>query len=65
MNGIKAIQSNNIYRVNPINLFENRQSFGSSGYNYSNKFSNDSEHNLNYPKHSGSETKARYLDLLA
>lgn len=66
MNGIKPIQPNNIYRVNPINFFEQRQSSNSSGYSYNaNMFSKNDGYNLNYPKHSGSETRAKHLDLLA
>ncbi len=57
MNSVKAIQPNNIYRVNPVNLFENRKQ-------NSNLF-NNSEYNLNHPKVFGSETQARTLDFLA
>lgn len=66
MSGIKPIQPNNIYRVNPINFFENRQKQDFASYNYNaNMFSKNDGYNLNYPKHSGSENKAKFLDLLA
>lgn len=57
MNGIKAIQPNLIYKVNPVNLFENRKQ-------KSNLFA-QSEYNLNHPKVFGHETQANHLDFLA
>lgn len=67
MNGIKAIQPTNIFKVNAINLFEN------SGKNQNvNKFNTglfaqqtNNNYNLNHPRVIGSETQARSLDLLA
>lgn len=57
MESIKAIQANNIYRVNPVNLFENRKQ-------NTNLFS-QSEYNLNHPKTFGSATNGNHLDFLA
>lgn len=65
MNTIDAIQRQNIFRVQPVNLFENR------GQQEGNKFDSglftaqdNNIFNLNHPKVSGSETQARNLDLL-
>lgn len=62
MDNIKAIQPNNIYKVNPVNLFENRKPNGRM-----NLFEQQDNNifNLNHPKVSGSETQARSLDFLA
>lgn len=62
MDNIKAIQPNNIYKVNPVNLFENRKQNGRM-----NLFEQQDNNifNLNHPKVSGSETQARSLDFLA
>lgn len=57
MNSVKAIQPNNIYRVNPINLFENKKQ-------NANLFA-QGEYNLSHPKIAGSDTKAGRLDFLA
>lgn len=57
MNSVKSIQPNNIYRVNPVNLFENRRQ--------NNNIFEQSEYNLNHPKVFGSETQAGHLDFLA
>lgn len=66
MNTIDAIQRQNIFRVQPVNLFENR------GQKEANKFDSglftaqeNNIFNLNHPKVAGSETQARSLDLLA
>ncbi len=64
MNGIDAIQRNNIFRVNPINLFENRSKndeFKSGLFEQQ----TNKNFNLNHPKVAGSETQARNLDFLA
>lgn len=67
MDGIKAIQPANIFKVNAINLFEN-----SSKNQNVNKFNTslfaqqtNNNYNLNHPRVIGSETQARNLDLLA
>ncbi len=68
MNGIEAIQPNNIFRVNAVNLFENgRQSRTSFNRFDSGLFTQQTNenYNLNHPKVKGSETQARHLDLLA
>lgn len=57
MNGIKAIQPYNIYRVNPINLFEDRKQ-------NTNLFA-QSQYNLNHPKTAGNNTNSGHLDFLA
>lgn len=59
MNGIKPVQPNNVYRVNPVNLFENREK---NGFNRGLQNSS-SNFNLNHPK--TSESQARHLDILA
>ena len=67
MNGIDAIQPINMFRVNPVNLFENsRQNKGINTFN-SGLFAQqtNSNYNLNHPRVLGSETQARHLDLLA
>ena len=63
MNGIEAIQQQQIYRVNPVNLFERREQ--SSRSDFANIFANQSNYNLNHPAVAGSPTQARNLDLLA
>ena len=55
MNGIEAIQPNNIFRVNAVNRFDSGLFTQQTNENY----------NLNHPKVKGSETQARHLDLLA
>lgn len=68
MNGIEAIQPNNIFKVNPVNLFENRPQNPA----VSNRFDSglftrqdNNSYNLNHPRVVGSETQAKHLDLLA
>ncbi len=68
MNGIEAIQPNNIFKVNPVNLFENRPQKSA----VSNRFDSglfarqdNNSYNLNHPRVVGSETQAKHLDLLA
>ncbi len=68
MNGIEAIRSNNIFRVNAVNLFENsRQNRAVSNRFDTGLFAQQSnnDYNLNHPRVAGSETQARHLDLLA
>lgn len=69
MNSIDAIQPNNNYRVNAVNLFENRNQ---NNARTNNIFSTglfaqqtNENYNLNHPRVIGSETQARSLDLLA
>lgn len=69
MNGIDAIQPNNIYRVNAVNLFENRNQANARTNNIFStglftQQTNDN-YNLNHPRVIGSETQAKSLDLLA
>ena len=69
INGIDAIQQQNIYRVNAVNLFENSQSGAAQRTNRFNsglfaQQTNDT-YNPNHPMVRGSETQARHLDLLA
>lgn len=61
MNGIEAIQQQQIYRVNPINLFERREQSGRQ----ENIFAQQNGFNLNHPVVAGSPVQARNLDLLA
>ena len=69
INGIDAIQQQNIYKVNAVNLFENTPSgtmrrtelFNSGLFAQQ---TNDT-YNPNHPMVRGSETQARHLDLLA
>ncbi len=67
MNGIEAIQPINIFRVNPVNLFENnRQNKSVNSFNtglFAQQANNN--YNLNHPRIIGSQTQARHLDLLA
>ena len=68
MNGIEAIQSNNIFRVNAVNLFENsRQNKAAVNRFDTGLFAQQTNdnYNLNHPRVIGSETQARHLDLLA
>ncbi len=68
MNRINAIQANNFYRVNSVNLFENSSNkLNSQRAANSGLFSSqtNSNYNLNHPKVAGSETQAKHLDLLA
>ena len=67
MNGIEAIQPNNIFKVNAVNLFENRRQNPA----VSNRFDSglfarqdNNNYNLNHPRVVGSETQAKHLDLL-
>ncbi len=60
MNGIEAIQQQNIYRVNPINFFERAQRREDN-----NIFRQQTGFSLNHPVVAGSPTQARSLDLLA
>lgn len=69
INSIDAIQQQNIYRVNAVNLFENNRS-GVAERN--NRFNTglfaqqtNGDYNPNHPMIKGSETQARHLDLLA
>lgn len=69
INGIDAIQQQNIYRVNAVNLFENSPSGAVQRTNRFNsglfaQQTNDT-YNPNHPMVRGSETQARHLDLLA
>lgn len=66
MNTIDAIQRQNIFRVQPVNLFENR------GQQEANKFDSglftaqeNNIFNLNHTKVTGNDIQARNLDLLA
>lgn len=59
MESIKAIQAQNIYRVNPVTLFGERQP-----QKQNNIFANTSGFNLNHPA-AQSPTTANNLDLLA
>ena len=60
MESIRAIQAQNIYRVNPVNLFENRNRQNSE----KNIFSQNFGFNLNHPQ-AQSPTNANALDILA
>lgn len=66
MNPIKAIQQNNIFKVNPVSLYGNREQYGNNKLD-SGLFSSQSggNYNLNHPKVIGSETQAKFLDLMA
>ncbi|CDE59840.1 unknown [Fusobacterium sp. CAG:439] len=67
MNGIEAVQPNNIFRVNAVNLFDNnRQDKAVQRFNTGLFAQQTNEnYNLNHPRVVGSETQARHLDLLA
>jgi len=65
MNGIDAIQQQQIYRVNPVNLFERREQ-NNNPKSYGNIFTQGQfGYNLEHPVVAGSPTQARNLDLLA
>lgn len=57
MNSINAIQPYNIYRVNPVNLFENRKQ-------NTNMFAQH-QYNLNHPNVTENNTNNGHLDFLA
>ena len=57
MNGIKAIQPYNIYRVNPVNLFGNRKQ-------NANMFA-QAQHNLNHPDITENKAHNGHLDIFA
>ncbi len=57
MNSINAIQPYNIYRVNPVNLFENRKQNTNMFAQY--------QYNLNHPNVTGNNTNNGHLDFLA
>lgn len=59
MESIKAIQAQNIYRVNPVTLFGERQS-----QKQNNIFANIPQFNLSHPA-AQSQTTANNLDFLA
>lgn len=67
MNGIESIQPINMFRVNPVNLFENNRQNKSVNIFNTGLFAQqtNSDYNLNHPRVIGSETQARHLDLLA
>ncbi len=68
MNGIDAIQPNNIFRVNAVNFFENSRQNKNVQNNFESglfAYQDNNQYNLNHPRVIGSETQARYLDLLA
>ena len=68
MNGIDAIQPNNIFRVNAVNLFENNRQNRSIHNNFDTGLfagQSNNEYNLNHPRVVGSATTAKNLDLLA
>ena len=67
MNGIEAVQPNNIFRVIAVNLFDNnRQDKAVQQFNTGLFTQQRNEnYNLNHPRVVGSETQARHLDLLA
>lgn len=56
MNSVKSIQPNYIYRVNPVNLFENKNRQNSDKIS-----SQDGKFNLNHPKN----PQGNRLDFLA
>lgn len=60
MESIKAVQAQNIYRVNPINFFENRQQRNAQ----TNIFAGNSGFSPSHPAIQ-SPTTARSLDILA
>jgi len=68
MTSIQPIQNQNIYRVNPINMFENKQDNAKSSNIFeTGLFANQKNtgYNLQHPRIQGSETQAKNLDLLA
>ena len=67
MNKIQAIQANNPFRVNAVNLFENnRQNNNVNRFNTGLCAHQTNEnYNLNHPRVIGSETQAKHLDFLA
>jgi len=70
INSIDAVKQQNIYRVNAVNIFENNNRNGIAERNNifnSSLFAQqyNENYNPNHPMVRGSETQARYLDLLA
>jgi hypothetical protein len=66
MNGIDKIQSQYIYKVNPVNLFENRNQNGTNKFD-GRLFAQQSNNifNLNHPQMTGNGAQTGALDLLA
>ncbi|MDR1168942.1 MAG: hypothetical protein LBK53_08675 [Heliobacteriaceae bacterium] len=62
MTAIEKVQPYNIYRVNPVNLFEQRRSDNQKDYGF---FAQQTGYNLGHPKVQGNSTQARNLDFLA
>lgn len=67
MNGIEAVQPNNIFRVNAVNLFDNNRQDKAVQHFNTGLFTQQTNenYNLNHPRVVGSETQAWHLDLLA
>lgn len=68
MNGIEAVQPNNIFRVNAVNLFDNNNRQNKAVRRFDTGLfaqQTNENYNLNHPRVIGSETQARHLDLLA
>ena len=67
MNGIEALQPINMFRVNPVKLFENNRQNKSINAFIGGLFAQQTNnaYNLNHPRVIGSETQAKHLDLLA
>ena len=63
MNGIEAIQPNNIFKVNAVNLFENRRQNAAEANRFDSGLfvrQDNNNYNLNHPRVAGSETQARH-----
>ncbi len=68
MNGIEAIQPNNIFKVNAVNLFENSRQNRSVQNNFDSGLfarQDNASYNLNHPRVAGGAATANKLDLLA
>ncbi len=67
MNKIEPLQQNFIFKVNPVNLFENRQKTNSQNKYEAGMFPflSEGNYNLNHPKAGGNNVLANNLDFLA
>lgn len=66
--GIEAVQPNNIFKVNAVQMFGNQRQQGAVQDNLNRSLfanQNNESYNLNHPLVKGSQTQARHLDLLA
>lgn len=67
MNSVKPVQQNMMYKVNPVNLYTSRnyQELNKGNLLDRGLFKNSNlAYGLNHPKVAGSDSKAKFLDLM-